>query len=443
MAQRIRGPRPARTILFGFLLALVVGTGLLTLPVSTRAPGGIPLLPALFTATSALCVTGLSDVDVPTFWTPFGHVVIMALIQIGGFGVMSLATILGFGVLKRVSLERRITAATEAHSSVGHLGPLLIRVLRTGLLIEGLVMVALTLRFLTLGLPVGQSLWYGLFHAVSAFNNAGFSLFPGNMTLFVGDWFVCLPIMAAIVLGGLGFPVLHQLAREFRWPRRWSMNTRMVLFGTVVLLVGSTLYITVLEWRNPGTLGPLPASQKVLAGMFQAVVSRTAGFNSVDIGAMQDATLFGMDSLMFIGGGPAGTAGGIKITTMLVLCFIAWTEIRGEAAVNIFGKRLSRSVHRQAITVTMLAALVVALATLGLLLITPFTLDETLFEAVSAFGTVGLSTGITPYLHPVGQLIVIGLMIIGRLGPITVATALARPKPRRHHELPKERPIIG
>jgi len=443
VALPFRGSRPTRTILFGFLLALILGTGLLMLPISTQSPGGIPLLPALFTATSALCVTGLSDVDVPTYWTPFGHVVIMVLIQIGGFGVMSFATLLSLRVMGKVSLGSRITAATEAHGSVGGLRPLLRRVLVTGLMIEGIVMAMLTIRLLTLGYSVGDSLWYGLFHAVSSFNNAGFSLFPGNMTPFVGDWGICLPIMGAIIVGGLGFPVLHQLARVYRHPHQWSMHTRMVLFGTAVLLVLSSLYVTVLEWNNPKTLGELPWHSRILAGTFQAVQTRTAGFNSVDIGSLHDSTLFGMDMLMFIGGGPAGTAGGIKITTFFVLLFIAWAEIRGDSAVNIFGRRLSRSLHRQAITVALLASAVVGLATLALLVLSPFSLDQSLFEAISAFGTVGLSTGITAQLNPACQLVLIALMIVGRLGPITVATALAAPTTKRHYQLPKERPIIG
>ena len=443
MALGFKVPHPARTILCGFLLALILGTGALMLPISTRSPGGIPLLPALFTATSALCVTGLTDVDVPTYWTPFGHVVIMLLIQIGGFGVMSFATFLGLGVVKRVSLGSRITAATESHGSVGELRSLLPRVLKTSLLIEGTVMALLTVRLLTLHYTLPDALWFGLFHAVSSFNNAGFSLFAGNMVPYVDDWFICVPIMAAIILGGLGFPVLHQLATSYRYPRTWTMNTRMVLFGTSALLVVTSLYVTLLEWKNPDTLGALPWHARILAGMFQAVQTRTAGFNSVDIGALHDATLFGMDAMMFIGGGPAGTAGGIKITTFFVLLFIAWTEIRGENAVNIFGRRLSRALHRQAITVALLSSTVVALATLLLLILSPFSLDQTLFEAVSAFGTVGLSTGITASLGPACQLVLIALMIVGRLGPITVATALASPTLKRHYKLPKERPIIG
>lgn len=443
MAKRTSVPRPARTILVGFLLALLIGTVLLMLPPSTVQEGGIDLLPALFTATSALCVTGLIIVDTSSYWTPFGQVVILALIQIGGFGVMSFATILGYGVTGRLSLGSRLTTAAEAHRPVGNIHTVLLGVLRTGLLIELVVFLALTARFVALGHGAGQSLWLGLFHAVSSFNNAGFALFPDNMMQFVGDWFIGVPLMAATVLGGLGFPVLHQLAKDFRWPRKWTMNTRLVLVGSAALLGLSSVFITAAEWTNPDTLGPLPVDEKILAGTFQAVQTRTAGFNSVDTGAMHDPTLFGMDLLMFIGGGPAGTAGGIKITTVLVLFFIAWSEIRGRTAVNVLGKRLSRSVHRQALTVLLLAFAVVFGATMLILAMSPYTLSDVLFEVVSAFGTVGLSTGITAGLDGGSQFVLIVLMVIGRLGPITVATALATPGRRRATELPKERPIIG
>jgi len=259
----------------------------------------------------------------------------------------------------------------------------------------------------------------------------------------VADPFICLPIAAAIILGGLGFPVIMQLRKEFRRPLHWTMNTKLVLWGTVVLLTGGTVYLTVIEWSNPKTLGTLDPAARILAGFFQSVQTRTAGFNSIDIGAMHDASWFGMDILMFIGGGPAGTAGGIKVTTFAVLFFIMLTELRGEGAVNIFGKRLSRAVHRQAITVVLIAVAAVVVGTSALLLITDSTLDRVLFEAVSAFGTVGLSTGITTELPAAAKLVLILLMFLGRLGPLTLGTAIALRERRVLYELPKERPAIG
>lgn len=442
-STRTRIPRPARATFVGFLTVLAIGTGLLMLPISTQHPGGIPFFPALFTATSALCVTGLSTVDTATYWTGFGKTVIMCLIQIGGFGVMSAATILGLTVTRKLSLSSRLnaTSETKGEGEVRDLGGLLRRVLGTGLLIELVVALMLFARFLSLGYTLERALWHAVFHAVSCFNNAGFALYSDNMSGFAADPFVSLPICLGIILGGLGFPVLWQLQRHLRVPLKWTMNTRLVLIGTVSLLVLSTSYITVLEWNN--SLSHLDPSGRLLAGFFQAVQTRTAGFNSVDIGAMHGVTWLGMDVLMFIGGGPAGTAGGIKITTFGVLFFIMLSEIRGQDAVNVFGKRLSRSVHRQAITVALLAVALVVSATGLLLALTPFSLDEVLFEACSAFGTVGLTTGITPKLNDPAQLVLVVLMFIGRLGPITAATALAAPHRQRLYDLPTERPIIG
>jgi Trk-type K+ transport system membrane component len=413
--------RPAQVILAGFVFAIVAGFILLSLPVAKAGPGAASWIEALFTSVSAVCVTGLTVVDTAVYWSGFGQVVILLLIQVGGFGVMTLASVIGLAVARRMSLRTKLNAAAE-----------------------GSVALILAAQFaISYGRPLGEAAWLGVFHSVSSFNNAGFALFSDNVMSFVDDPLICLPLAVATILGGLGFPVIMQLRRHLREPLKWTMNTRLVLWGTVVLLVLGTAYITVVEWNNPRTLGPLDWPAKILAGFFQSVQTRTAGFNSIDIGGLDDATLLGMDVLMFIGGGPAGTAGGIKITTFAVLFFILLAEIRGEGVVNIFGKRLSRAVHRQAITVVLLAVGVVMAATVALMLLTDLELGVVLFEAVSAFATVGLSTGITPDLPVAGQLILALLMIVGRLGPITFASALALRERSTLYQLPKERPIIG
>ncbi len=433
----------AAVILSGFLTALLIGTCLLMLPISTVQVGGLPPLPALFTATSALCVTGLTIVDTATYWTTFGKVVILALIQVGGFGVMSFAAVLAQAVIRKESHSTKLASAAERRSSTGQLGMILRRVLGISLLVELVAAILLTIRFLTLEYSFPRALWHGLFHAVSAFNNAGFALYSDNMTSFVGDWWLCLPLMVAIIIGGLGFPVIFQLRTSFLKPYSWSLHTRMVLAGTAGLLLFSSLIVTVSEWNNPKTLGKLPAADALLAGIFQAVQTRTTGFNSVDIGQMHDSTLFVMDTFMFIGGGPAGTAGGIKITTMFALLAIVATVIRGRRQVVVFGKSISFEVVYQAVTVVVLAFILVATATIAILFLTDFNLSQTLFEVMSAFGTVGLSTGITPLLNYPAQFILIVLMIIGRLGPITVATALAFAPSASNISFPVERPIIG
>lgn len=436
---------PAQIVAFGFAATILLGTFLLTLPIARVGPGGASFLEALFTATSAVCVTGLIVVDTATYWTGFGQVVILLMIQIGGFGIMTFASVIGLAVLRKLSLRSRITAAAEAKSvGLEDVKGLVIGVVRISLIAEAVVAVMLTLRFL-IGYeePLGRAIWLGIFHSISSFNNAGFALFSDNLISYATDPFICLPICGAVILGGIGFPVIVQLRKHLRSPLRWTMNTRLVLFGTVVLLVAGTVYITALEWSNPKTLGPMDWPDKILVGFFQAVQTRTAGFNSVDNAAMDSATLLGSDVLMFIGAGPAGTAGGIKITTFAVLFFILWAEVRGEGAVNVFGKRLSRAVHREAITVVLLAVFVIVVSTAALMVMTDISLDRLLYETISAFATVGVSTGITAGLPVAGQVILVVLMFIGRLGPVTFASAIALRDRRATYEYPKERPLIG
>jgi potassium uptake TrkH family protein len=440
-ARRLQG---AQVVLVGFAVVIAAGTALLMLPVAKAGPGGASLVEALFTATSAVCVTGLTVVDTAGYWTGFGHVVILALVQLGGLGIASFASVIGLAMLGRLSIRSRLSVAAESRGDgLAEVGSVLFSVVRITAVVELTVALLLTARFASLGEPLPHALWLGLFHGVSAFNQAGFSLFGTGLTPYVADPFVCLPIAGAVILGSLGFPVIVQLLRHRGTVRLWTMNTRLVLWGTGVLLACSTAYITALEWGNPATLGPLDWPAKLLAGFFQASQTRSGGFNTVDIGGMDEATLLGTDIFMFIGGGPASTSGGIKITTFGVLLFIIWTELRGEAAVNVFGKRLSRAVHRQAISVALLSVAVVVAGTVALHLVAGFHTSQVLFEAISAFATVGLSTGITGELPPVGQLVLVLMMFVGRLGPVTLGWALALRPTRITYELPKERPVIG
>lgn len=436
---------PAQAVVVGFALAVLVGTLLLMLPISKAGVGGASFIDALFTATSAVCVTGLTVVDTVTHWSPFGQVVIMILIQLGGLGIMIFASLIGLVLARKLSVRSRLNTAAEAKAvGFADVRGLVRGIVLISVTIEAAVFLLLGARFLFgYGYAPGEAAWHAGFLAVSSFNNAGFALFSDNLMGFVSDPFICLPISAAIILGGLGFPVIMQLRKEFTKPLHWSMNTKLVLWATVVLLVGGTVYLTVIEWDNPDTLGGLDPAARVLAGFFHSVQTRTAGFNSIDIGAMHDASWLGMDVLMFIGGGPAGTAGGIKVTTFAVLFFIMLTELRGEGSVNIFGKRLSRAVHRQAITVVLIAVAAVVSSTAVLLLLTGLDLDRVLFEVVSAFGTVGLSTGITADLPDAAKLVLVLLMFAGRLGPLTLGTAIALRERRILYEFPKERPAIG
>ena len=436
---------PPQAVVAGFLGSILSATALLSLPIA-HAPGAeVTLLDAAFTAVSAVCVTGHIVVDTATAWSPFGHAVIVAFIQIGGLGIMLVASLIGLALLRRVSLRGRMMAGAENRAvTTGDATRLARGILISSLIIESIVAVILTLQFwLSYGDSLPTALGRGVFLSISSFNNAGFAPFSDNMIGFATDPVVVLPLCVATILGGLGFPVLLQLRRELRRPLHWSMNTNLVLAMTASLLVIGTAVIALFEWSNPATIGELSFADRLLVSFFHSVQARTAGFNSVDIGQLTPETLLSIDVLMFIGGGPAGTAGGIKVTTFAVLLFIIITELRGEGAVNIYGKRLSRAVHREAITITLLSVAAVMSATIALMTMTEFELDVLLFEAVSAFGTVGLSTGITANLPPAGQIILMVLMFLGRLGPLTLGTALVLRHRKVLYELPKERPVIG
>jgi potassium uptake TrkH family protein len=436
---------PAQVIVLAFGTAVLLGTLLLMLPVARTGAGGAPPETALFTATSAVCVTGLVTVDTPTYWTEFGQVVILALIQVGGFGIMTVASLVGLLLSRRMGLRTRLTAAAETKSvGLGDIRRIITGVATVSLVFETATAALLTGRFL-IGYdePFGRAVYLGVFHAVSAFNNAGFALYSDSLTRFVTDPWICLPIAAAVIFGGLGFPVLFELRRHLRQPGRWSLHTRLTVSTYFGLLAAAVLAVTGLEWNNPATLGALDPSGRVLAGFFQAVMPRTAGFNTVDYGQMEESTLLATVVLMFIGGGSAGTAGGIKVTTFILLFFVISSEVRGERHVNAGDRRVGERVQRQALTVALLSVGLVMSATLVLLEVTGLPLRDVLFETVSAFGTVGLSTGITPSLPVSGQVLIVGLMFVGRLGPITLVSALALRERQRRYTLPEGRPLIG
>ncbi|MGW2151383.1 TrkH family potassium uptake protein [Nonomuraea bangladeshensis] len=436
---------PAQMIVTGFGLAVVIGTAVLVLPIATESgePAGLPA--ALFTATSAVCVTGLVVVDTPTHWSTFGESVIAGLIQVGGLGIMTLATLFTLLVAGRLGLRARIFAQAETKTlSMADVRRVVRRVVVFSLLCEAVTAVILTGRFLLgYGEPWGRAVYLGIFHAISAFNNAGFALWPDSVMRFVADPWICLTIAAAVIVGGLGFPVVFELLRGWRRPRRWSVLTRITVGVTAALLAAGTLVFLAAEWHNPKTLGTLQDSGKLLAAFFAAVMTRTAGFNSLDIAAMDPTSWLATDLLMFIGGGSAGTAGGIKVTTFGLLAFVIWAEMRGEREVNVGHRRLPEPAQRQALAISLISVALVALSTYLLLALTPHNLDRVLFEVVSAFATVGLSTGITADLPPAGHLLLVMLMFIGRIGPLTLGTALALKDRARRYQLPEERFIVG
>lgn len=437
--------RPFQVIVFGFLGAIAVGTVLLSLPLATAGGHGAGPVTALFTATSAVCVTGLIVVDTATAWSGFGQAVILALIQVGGFGIMTMASLFGLLLTRRLGLQTRLTAAVSARAvQLGDVRSVLLGVARMTVAVEGVVALLLAARWtLTYDEPVTRALWLGVFHSVSAFNNAGFALFSDSLVGYATDPWICLPITIAVLIGGLGFPVIFEVWRNHRRPRRWSIHTRLTIMATAILVPGATLFMAVAEWGNPATLGRLDVPGRILAAFVQGVMPRTAGFNSVDTTQMRDGTWLGTDVLMFIGGGSASTAGGIKVTTFAVLMFVIWSELRGDPDVTIFDRRLSLANQRQAVTVALIGVAAVVVATLAISLTSTFALDQILFEVISASATVGLSTGLTAQLDPSHQIVLVLLMFLGRLGPITLGTALAIRERRRLFRHPEGAPIIG
>ncbi|WP_343212700.1 potassium transporter TrkG [Arthrobacter sp. H41] len=281
------------------------------------------------------------------------------------------------------------------------------------------------------------------FHSISAFNNAGFSLFSDNLIPFVTDPWIILPICIAVITGGIGFPVIIELLRGRTFHKGWSVHVRLTIYGTLLLLILGTGLFAWFEWDRAETLGPLSTGGRIVASIAGGVFPRTAGFNSINYGDAAPETLLITNILMFIGGGSAGTAGGIKITTFLVLAFAIWNEVRGREQVTIGHRSISSSVQRQALSVALLGIAAVVLGTLLLLVSTEYSLDQVLFESISAFATVGLSTGITYELPASAELVLMALMFIGRIGTITVAAALALTSRPVLYKLPQERPIIG
>ncbi|MGK8557403.1 TrkH family potassium uptake protein [Nocardia gipuzkoensis] len=442
---------PARLVVFGFGAVTMIGTALLMLPAAAESRTATGAVTALFTAVSAVCVTGLVVVDTESHWSMFGELVILGLIQVGGLGIMTLASLLGLLVARRMGLRMQLIAQSETKTlRLGESRRVVVGVIRMSLLVEAVTAVALTLRFLIGYDETGwRGVYLGVFHAISAYNNAGFALYEDSLIGYATDPWIIAPITVALVIGGLGFPVVFEVTRSLRrqsdasTPRRWSLHTRITLTTYFLLGMSGIVAVIAFEWSNPDTLGPLNTAHKFLVGGFHGLSPRTAGFNSLDVGAMHSSTLLINDVLMFVGGGSAGTAGGIKVTTFALLAFVIIAEVRGEPTVHVMGRRLAAPVQRQAVTVALLGIGAVVSGTITLLTITGMDLDVVLFEVVSAFGTVGLSTGITADIPNPGLIVLIVLMFIGRLGPITLATALALRERGRRYELPEERPIVG
>lgn len=410
---------------------VLVGSLLLALPAAAAPGHHISYLDALFTATSAICVTGLIVVDTPVAFSTFGHVIILLLIQIGGLGYMTISTVLAAALGRNISLQERLTLQTALN--VDNL---------EGLVRFAAVVLKVTLAFELAGAAIlsvrwwqdfgPAAIWYGLFHSVSAFNNAGFALWSDSLMRWRSDVTVNLVVIALITAGGLGFFVLTELSRLRKSHVRLSAHTKVVLSASGVLMAAGTIAYLVLEAANPRTLATLPMSERVLAAWFQSVTARTAGFNTIDIGGLTEAALFVTIALMFIGASPGGTGGGVKTTTFSITVAALWATIRGDADTTMFRRRVPTETVSKAFFVCLIAFLALNVIAAFALISEGRGLMVTLFETASAFGTVGLSMGeagqpvsLVGLFTPVGKLLMMLMMFMGRVGPLTLAVALA------------------
>lgn len=445
-SRRGQGPwrHPVRWALIVLAAVVVIGTLLLVLPVATAGHGSPGVRVALFTATSAACGTGLTLTDTGTYWSTFGQLVIMLLVQVGGLGLMIVASLLGLVAASRLGLRTRLLAQSRTGMvDLGTVRRVVVGSVVIAAVVEVTTAVVLTLRlWLGHGYGLGRAAYDGLFHGVGAFNNAAFALWPDGLTRFDSDALVLAPIAVAMVVGGLGYPVLLEVLRV-RPIRRWSVHTRITLVTTGVLLVVGPLAVTISEWTNPGTIGHLDPGGRLLSGVFAGITPRSAGLSTFDYSHAHSSTLLFTDALMLIGVGSGGTGGGIKVTTLALLVLAVAAEVRGHVDVAAFGRRIAAGTIRQAMAIVGLAGALLMTAAIILLELTGAELDRVAFEVTSAFGNVGLTTGLTRQLPAAGQYLLVLVMLIGRAGPIAVATALALRPDRQPFRHPETRPILG
>ncbi|MGK5508764.1 TrkH family potassium uptake protein [Brevibacillus formosus] len=436
---------PPKTLVLGFALIIFLGALLLTLPVATVDGLGLHWLDALFTATSATCVTGLVVVDTGTTFTTFGQLVILSLIQIGGLGFMTFATFFALIMRKKISLrERLILQESLNQTSIEGVVRLAKMILVFTAITEFIGGVLLSIRF-AFDFPLPKAIYFGFFHAISNFNNAGFDLMGefASLTAYVDDPVVTLVVCLLIILGGIGFMVVSELY-DYRQTRRLSLHTKVVLSTTGILVVAGTALIFILEYTNPKTLQPLSMMGKVLGSLYQSVTARTAGSNTLSIGDMYQSSLFLIIILMFIGASPGSTGGGIKTTTFATLIGAVLAQMKGKEDVIFFRQRILPHMVYKSLTLTMISLFIVLVMTMVLSITeTSARFEMILFEVTSAFATTGLSMGLTPHLTPIGKTLIILTMFAGRVGPLTIAFALAQRKQKEYFRYPKGRITIG
>jgi len=446
MIRRTWRFKPAQILAVTFLSAIGLGTILLLMPFSMR-DGHISFIDALFRSTSAVCVTGLVVQDTAAHFSSVGQIIILALFQLGGLGIMTFSTLVLLVAGKSVSIKDRIIIQEGFHhSGIENVKGLIKRIFLYALSIE---LAGALLFFLhwSKTVPFGKAVFHSVFHSISAFCNAGFTLFSDSFVSFQSDVWMNVILMLLIILGGLGFLVLHECSKSlpaFLKKKRFqmSLHAKMVLSLTLILIFFSWGLLLVLEW-NQGLAG-MAFKDKILGSLFQVVTSRTAGFNTINLAAVSLPGAFFLILLMFIGASPGSTGGGVKTSTIGVILAFLKSKIRARETVSLFKRTLSQSLVLKAFTLVTLAIVIIGAASLGLFLVEPeFGMKEILFEVFSAFGTVGLSLGITPKLGTIGKLILIVTMYMGRIGPLTLLYAFSREKAFGRFEYVEESVMIG
>ena len=448
---------PARFAIIVFVCLVLVFTALLSLPVATTSGRRAPLADALFTAVSTICVTGLATVDTATYWSLLGKGIIFVGVNIGGMGVLTLASILGLVISKRLGLRAKLIAAGDtnplrAHGGpvnegqtvrLGEVGQLLVTVALSTLVIEGAIAVLLYPSLIWAGIDPLAALWEAPFYAAMSFTNTGFTPNVGGLTPFADDYFLLTVLMVGVFLGSVGFPVIFALARNTWHVKRWSLHAKLTLITTTLLFVLGAAAFLALEYDNPETFGALGAGDTTFQAFFLSAMTRSGGFSVIDVGQLQGSSLVVGSMLMFVGGGSASTAGGIKVTTLAVLALAVWSEARGRTSVEAFGRRIPSDVQRVALSVVAWGATIVALATIVIAQITKYPVEQVLFDVISGFATVGLSTGLTAALPDPAVYVMALTIFMGRIGTVTLAAAVAATSQSQLYALPVERPIVG
>ncbi|MDN5617828.1 MAG: TrkH family potassium uptake protein [Kocuria sp.] len=448
LVNRIFGTTPSRISITLFFLVIVLCSLMLMLPVASRSGHPPALEQATFTATSSVTVTGLTTLTTSTQWSLFGQFVILLGVQIGGLGTLTMTSLLSMALGRKLGLRTKLFAQeglniTSRQGKLGEVGSLLRTVVLTSASIEGIIAAILALRLMTLGEDLPQALWHGVFYGISSFNNAGFTPHTDGLVPYGNDWWILLPLCAGVWVGSLGFPVILVVRMFGLRLRHWNLNARITVFGSLLLVVLGSFLWGAAEWNNRDTIGNEGIVERLLHSVFASVMTRSGGFNLVDMDQTNSITKLLTDLLMFVGGGSGSTAGGVKITTMAVIFIAIVAEARGDQYVIAFRRTIPDTVLRIAISVVMMSATIVVLGTAALMLITHHPLDEILFEVISAYATCGLSVGLSAELPATGLYVLSVMMFIGRLGTITVATGLALRTRSRLYKYPEERPIIG